>query len=149
MGRDVIEEFLALADTVRVARDLAARESSIEQACAESEKKLAELRTLEETAVRKAGDARLEAKRVEDEARENVRKSNLEWDKKWSVKENEVEARCAERIESAHALCDDLEADLSEKRVALADLQDEESKVAQSVTALKAELDALRARVLG
>lgn len=147
MARDAIEQFLALADTVRVAADLARREASLGQACGEAEARLAGLR---------ADEAALERRRARERVALNEQVDGTKVQAEAILKAAEAKAaealrRCAsecfDRERTAEARLRDIEDRIAARGQALSRYEEEEARLGQSVAALKADLTALRAKL--
>jgi 16S rRNA G527 N7-methylase RsmG len=144
-----ISEIIALGQRLEAAQALAERADSFEQAIGESEKRLADLHAVEkqlkadnDLAKRETADllatAQKQVAAILSRAVADAREKLFEADEKVSA-----------TLAAGHAVADKLSDEANERRATIATLEDDESRLAQSVTALKAELDALKARVLG
>lgn len=148
MGRSSsVQEFLVLADSVRVAADLADRKGSLEQACRESEARLKSLRDEESKAGASIAAAHAEGARLTAaatvKADSAIERANAEAAEKWSA----CETACRKRETLAIAALYEQEQRAKAAAKRADDLEAEETKLGQSVASLRADLAALRAKL--
>lgn len=147
MARSAVQEVIELGKKLAEAESTINRLSSLEQACRESESRLASLREEESKAGVSIARAHDEAEKIVSDARSAagaaVRKAEVDAASKW----NDCERKCVDREAKAAS-----EAVKAENRVAEAvakckRLEKEETALGQSVAALRADLAALKARL--
>lgn len=142
-----IRDLIDLGRKLEEAGEKIARLESVEQAIGETEARLAAARAQEARLEREASQARVArneemlgaqvqaeailAAAVSESAR--VRQKATDW--------------CAAERQAALADVERLSDEANERRAEIATLEDEESRLAQSVTALKAELEAIKSRL--
>jgi len=147
MARNILQDLIALADGARAAQELVDRKSSVEQACREAEGRLASLRDEESKAGASIARANREAAdlvaQAKARAEQVVAKANTEATSVWS----EVDARCSRTEAESKVKLKDLEKKIYAKNDLLADLERQEAAVGQSVAALRADLEAIKAKL--
>lgn len=144
-----VNEIIRFAERLREAEEKLKRLDSVEQACGEAESRLASLR---------AQEHRLEAdcskRRVQLNEQENGAKVQAEAIRK-AAEADAAKLRqaatdwCRAQQEEALANLATIDDAVKEKRATIANLEDDEARLAQAVVRLRSELESLRARVLG
>lgn len=146
---NAINDIIALGKRLEEAQAKVERADSLDQACRESESRLHALR-LEEREVRATVEAgRERARQLEEGAKVQAEAILASASARLNEGRREFEAKYRTAVERVEALLAEKTAAVEKADFRLAELESEETCLAQSVTALKAELDALRARVLG
>ncbi|MGH8897504.1 MAG: hypothetical protein ACRDZ4_10870 [Egibacteraceae bacterium] len=142
-----INDIINLADKLRECRDLADRSASLEQACRESEARLRSLRAAEFVVKNELDAAEESATLLVEAAERDVEQRRKSADAAAAEKLADCDIACTAREMEAETWLAKIEAQGKQKLDAAHALEDEETRLAQSVTALKAELAALRARL--
>jgi chromosome segregation ATPase len=144
-----IDDVIALAEALGAARGLVEHTDSLDRACAESEARLKELRAAEKVVKTELDASRERAHQVEEGAKVQAKAiTDAAHAEAWK-KRQDCEAACSRAEAASRAKVAALEAKAGSVAARVASLEDHEARAAQSVTALRAELDALRARVIG
>jgi fused signal recognition particle receptor len=146
---NAVQDIIALGRKLEEAQAQFERIGSVDRAVAESEARLAATRAAEERA---EADFEAACRRRETDGTERERQARaraLALDASEAARRATFEEKYRQAVEAVEAhLAEGREA-VAKAEARAAELEAEETRLAQSVTALKAELAALRARVLG
>ncbi len=142
-----IDEIIDLGRRLATCRDLVNRESSLDQACREAERRLESLRAQESAAGADLARVHDEAGRILADAKQVAADIGAQAGKDAAAKWNDCVSAC-ERQESesaARAAAAERKAEQFASRCA--ELEKEEAALGQSVAALRADLAAIKAKL--
>jgi hypothetical protein len=147
MARNPLQDLAALVDGARLAQELVDRKASIEQACRESEARLKSLREEESKAGASLARAHDEAGRVLDDAKKRAAKVEADAGRSAAERWSDCETACGKAEASSKTKLKELEKKISDKAARCVALEAEEAKLGQSVAALRADLEAIKAKL--
>lgn len=142
-----IDEIVKLGERLKAAQEKANSVDSLEQAGREAQKRLESLRKQESDAQANVTNAHAEADKIVAQARAARNVIEAECAQACKARELDTDAKCAKREKDCRDRCEDLEAQADAHAEACRLLEEEEAKLGQSVAALRADLDAIKAKL--
>lgn len=146
-ARNPIDAIIELGANLAVAASKAARIDSLDQACRETEARLASLRDQES----KVGAGLTDAQAEYDRKLANLETSYRHSADALKARHDATAARGAEAIAASEAetagKLADLDEQVSSRKARVLDLEQEESKLGQSIASLRSDLAAIRAKL--
>lgn len=147
MARNVLQDLISLAEGAKAAEELVSRKDSLEQSCREAESRLRTIRDEESRAGASVAAAFDEATRVTTAAKKEAEKLVAAANRECAEKRATCDALCVDAVSTNEAVCAELQEKQDTLRDKIAGLEADESTLGQSIAALHAELDAIRAKL--
>jgi len=146
---NAVSEIIALGKKLEAAQELAERAGSLEQAIGESEARLAASRQDEDTARLQADRARAALNELHDGAKVQAEAIRRAADAEAARTLETCKSQCAQLLATANKKVEDATNRQEALLESVSLLEAAETKLAQSVTTLRAELESLKARING